>query len=175
MRRQLLTFLLLSVLPVHATQTRTWTQGDFSDYEKAILKNLSLRSDGRLSLAPKTSELFDTGASYLWALAQDSKGTVYAGGGNNARLFRKGKLLCELDGLEVHALAVDSQDRVYAATSPNGKVYRINSAGKPEVFYDPKATYIWSLVFDASGNLFVATGDQGEIHRVAPDGKGKVF
>ncbi|HTS63118.1 MAG TPA: hypothetical protein VMH28_13910 [Candidatus Acidoferrales bacterium] len=168
----------LSILS--ATQTRTWTQGDFSDYDKAILKNLSLRSDGRLSLAPKSRELFDTGSPYLWALAQDSKGNLYAGGGNNARLFRippdgKGKLLCELDALEVHAIAVDSRDRVYAATSPDGKVYRISAAGKPEVFYDPKAKYIWALAFDSQGDLYVATGDQGEIHRVATDGKGKVF
>ena len=66
-------------------------------------------------------------------------------------------------------------DRVYAATSPDGKVYRITGNAKPEVFYDPKAKYIWALAFDAAGNLFVATGDQGEIHRVTPDGKGKVF
>jgi sugar lactone lactonase YvrE len=163
-----------------AGQTRTWTQGDYSDYDKAILKNLSLRSDGRLSLAPKSREVFDTSSPYLWALAQDSKGNLYAGGGTNAKLFRigadgKGKLLCELEGLEVHAIAVDSKDRVYAATAPDGKVYRINPQGKPEVFYDPKAKYIWSLVFDAQGDLYVATGDQGEIHRVAPDGKGKVF
>ena len=163
-----------------AGQTRTWTQGDFSDYDKAILKNLSLRSDGRLSLAPKSREVFDTGSPYLWAMAQDSKGNLYAGGGTNAKLFRigtdgKGKLLAELDALEIHAVAVDSKDRVYAATSPDGKVYRINAQGKPEVFYDPKAKYIWSLAFDSAGDLYVATGDQGEIHKATPDGKGKVF
>jgi hypothetical protein len=142
---------LLCLAPVlFAGQTRTWTQGDFSDYDKAILKNLSLRSDGRLSLAPKSREVYDTGSAYLWALAQDSKGNLYTGGGTNAKLYRippdgKGKLLAELDGLEVHAIAIDSRDRVYAATAPDGKVYRINAAGKPEVFYDPKAKYIWSL------------------------------
>ena len=70
---------------------------------------------------------------------------------------------------------MDSRDRVYAATSPDGKIYRITGNGKPEVFYDPKAKYIWALAFDAAGNLFVATGDQGELHRVTPDGKGAVF
>ena len=143
-------------------------------------KNLSLRSDGRLTLAPATRELFDTSSSYLWALAQDSKGNLYAGGGTSAKVYRitpdgKGKLLADLDALEIHAIAVDSKDRVYAATSPDGKVYRITGNGKPEVFYDPKAKYIWALAFDAAGNLFVATGDQGELHRVTPDGKGSVF
>ena len=84
-------------------------------------------------------------------------------------------MLADLDALEIHAIAVDSKDRVYAATSPDGKVYRITGNGKPEVFYDPKAKYIWAMAFDSKGDLFVATGDQGEIHRVTPDGKGKVF
>jgi len=163
-----------------AGQTKTWSQGEFADFEKGILKNLSLRSDGLLALAPHSHELFDTSAAYLWALAQDSKGNLYTGGGTGARLFRippdgKGKMLADLDALEIHAIAVDSKDRVYAATSPDGKIYRITGNGKPEVFYDPKAKYIWALAFNSKGDLFVATGDQGEIHRVTPDGKGKVF
>lgn len=172
--------LLLAATSLFAGQTRTWTQGESVDFEKGILKNLSLRSDGRLSLAPVSRELFDTASSYLWALAQDSKGILYAGGGTSAKLYRitpdgKGKVVADLDALEIHAIAIDSKDRVYAATSPDGKIYRITGNAKPEVFYDPKAKYIWALAFDAAGNLFVATGDQGEIHRVTPDGKGKVF
>ena len=142
--------LLAASSVLSAGQTRTWTQGEAADFEKGILKNLSLRSDGRLTLAPLSRELFDTASSYLWALAQDSKGNLYAGGGTSAKLYRitpdgKGKLLAELDALEIHAIAVDSRDRVYAATSPDGKIYRVTGNGKPEVFYDPKAKYIWGL------------------------------
>ena len=72
-------------------------------------------------------------------------------------------------------VAVDKRDRVYAATAPDGKVYRVDAGGKPEVFYDPKVKYIWSLAFNSQGDLFVATGDGGEIHKVTPDGKGSVF
>jgi sugar lactone lactonase YvrE len=175
-----LILLLAASGALSAGQTRTWTQGEAADFEKGNLKNLSLRSDGRLTLAPVSRELFDTSSSYLWALARDSKGNLYAGGGTSAQLYRiapdgKGKLVAELDALEIHAIAVDSRDRVYAATSPDGKIYRIAGNGKPEVFYDPKAKYIWGLAFDSAGNLFVATGDRGELHRVAPDGKGTVF
>ena len=165
---------------LHAGQTRTWSQDEFADFEKGVLKNLSLRSDGRLTLAPRTRELFDAAAPYLWALAQDSKGNLYAGGGTSAKLYAiapdgKSRVVADLDALEIHALAVDARDRIYAATAPDGKVYRITGNGKPEVFYDPKAKYIWALEFDGQGNLYVATGDQGEIHRVTPDGKGQVF
>jgi len=170
----------LLACPLFAGQTRTWSQGDYAEFEKGIVKNLSLRSDGPISLAPRLRELYDTSSPYLWALAQDSKGNLYAGGGTSAKLYRippdgKGKVLAELEALEIHAIAVDSKDRVYFGTSPDGKVYRMVGNGKPEVFYDPKAKYIWGLAFNSKGELLVATGDQGEIHRVAADGKGKVF
>jgi sugar lactone lactonase YvrE len=171
--------LVLSTL-LFAGETRTWSQLDYADFEKGVAGNLSLRSDGLLSLAPGSRELFDASAAYLWALAQDSRGNLYAGGGTDAKLYQippagKARMMADLDALEIHAIAVDSRDRVYAATSPDGKVYRIAGSAKPEVFYDPKAKYIWGLAFDSQSNLYVATGDHGEIHRVTPDGKGKVF
>jgi sugar lactone lactonase YvrE len=165
---------------LYAGQTRIWSQGDFTDFQKGVLKNLSLRSDGVVTLAPRSEEFYDSSAMYLWGLARDSKGNLYAGGGTGAKLYRigpdgKGKMLAELDALEIHAVALDSKDRVYVATAPDGKVYRVSSGGKADVFYDPKSKYIWAMAFDRQDNLFVATGDPGEIHRVAPDGTGKVF
>jgi len=163
-----------------AAHTRTWVQTDYEDFEKGVLKNLSLRSDGRLTLAPRSEERFDSTAAYLWTLAQDSKGNLYTGGGPGAKVYRvsssgEKKTLAELEGVEIHAVAVDSHDRVFAATSPDGKIYKVAADGKSEVFYDPKAKYIWAMVFNPQGDLFVATGDKGEVHRVSSDGKGKVF
>jgi hypothetical protein len=171
---------LLTAVTVLAGDTRTWTQSSLSDFEKGVAKNVSIRSDGLLTLAPRSREFFDTSSPYLWALAQDSKGNLYAGGGTSAKLYRiqpdgKGKVFADFGALEIHAICIDSKDRVYAATSPDGKVFRIAGNGKPEVFYDPKQKYIWAMAFDRKGNLFIATGDQGEIHRVTPDGKGSVF
>src|SRR5687768_12334184 len=77
-----------------ATETKTWLQDDRMDFEEATLKKVSLRSDGVLSLAPEFRELFDPTVSYLWAVAQDSKGTLYLGGGGsgtaNTKLFAIG-------------------------------------------------------------------------------------
>jgi sugar lactone lactonase YvrE len=167
-------------LPAVAGQTRTWTQSEYADFEKGVMKNVSLRSDGLLTLAPRFREVMDTSSAYLWALARDSKGNLYAGGGPGAKLYRlspggEKKTLAELDGLEIPAIAVDAQDRVYAASSPDGKVYRVSPDGKCEVFYDPKTKYIWALAFNKEGDLFVATGDPGAVHRVTPDGHGSVF
>ncbi len=163
-----------------AGQTRSWVETDYSDFEKGVIKNLSLRSDGRLTLAPRFEEIYDSPSAYLWALARDSKGNLYTGGGPGAKLFRvspagEKKTLAEFPAIEIHAIAVDNKDRVFVGTAPDGKVYKVAADGKFEVFYDPKTKYIWALAFDAKGDLFVATGDDGEIHRVTPDGKGSVF
>jgi len=164
----------------YAGQTRTWSQGDYTDFQKGVIKNLSLRSDGVLTLAPRWKEFYDSSAMYLWALARDSKGNLYAGGGTGAKLYRiapdgKGKMLTELDALEIHAIAIDSKDRIYVGTAPDGKVFRVNTNGKAEVYYDPKSKYIWALALDRQDNLYVATGDPGEIHRVTSVGSGSVF
>src|SRR3984957_1690958 len=163
-----------------AGETRSWIQADYSDFQKGNLKNLSIRSDGRLSLAPRTLEIYDSSTAYLWTLARDSHGNLYTAGGPGAKLFRipqnsKGEKIAEFDALEIHAIAIDSKDRVYVATAPDGKIYRVGPNGKTEEFYDPKQKYIWSMLCDPAGNLYVATGEHGEVHKVAPDGKGEVF
>jgi outer membrane protein assembly factor BamB len=167
-----------------AVETKTWQQDEMADFEKGELTRLSLSSDGRLSLAPALKEVFDPSVTFLWAVARDSKGNLYAGGGglagSKAKLFEvdaagKTRTVAEIDGLAIQALAIDQQDRVYAATSPDGKVYRVDASGKVDVFYDPRTKYIWSLALAKNGDLYVATGDQGEIHRVTPAGAGSVF
>ncbi|HYL75483.1 MAG TPA: hypothetical protein VEU96_14820 [Bryobacteraceae bacterium] len=167
-----------------AVETRFWQQGDRTDFEKGTLHHLSLRSDGRVFLAPEFPEIFDSSTPYLWAIAADSKGNLYTAGGGSgsgsAKLFvidgaGKSRTFAELEGLEIHALALDSKDQLYAATDPDGKVYKIGADGKASVFYDPHQKYIWAMAFNSKGDLFVATGDQGEIHRVTRDGKGSVF
>ena len=171
--------LAASALLCVAGSTRTWLQSEYPDFEKGNLVGLSLRSDGRVTLAPKSVERFDSSSAYLWALAQDSQGNLYTGGGPGAKLFRVtptgGQKLAEFDALEVHAIAIDAKDNIYAGTSPDGKVYKVSSSGKSEQFYDPRQKYIWAMVCDRTGNLYIATGDGGEIHRVSPNGKGAVF
>ena len=167
-----------------AVETHIWEQSDQSEFERGTRKGLSVRSDGRVMLAPAFKELDSTSVPYLWTLAQNSKGTIfYAGGaptGATAKVFAlphagKPKVLAELPGLEVHVLAVDAQDRVYAAVLPDAKIYRLDPNGKAQIFFDPKCKYIWAMAFDHAGNLFVATGDSGLIYKVTPDGKGTKF
>jgi hypothetical protein len=163
--------------------TRYWSQEGQADFEKGTLRKVALRSDGRLTLSPAMREVADASLPYLFTAVAGPNGSVYAAGGPAGAmspLFELGrngalKKLGEVPGMNVFALAVDRQGRLYAGSSPDGKVYRLGTAGKAEVFYDPKAKYIWGMAFLADGDLLVATGDQGELHRVTPAGVGKVW
>jgi hypothetical protein len=178
-------FTLLSCLSTaSAVETHVWQQDDATEFAKGTIKNLSIRSDGRITLAPVFHELLDTGTPYLWSIVEDSHGTLYCAGGaptgSSTKIFAvaadgKSRVAAEVEGLEIHALAIDSKNRLYAATSPDSKIYRIDAGGKPELFFDTKAKYVWAMAFDKTGNLYVATGDQGVIYRVTPDGKGSEF
>src|SRR5579862_5113841 len=102
--------LLCALTPLRAVETKTWEQASMADFDKGAIKRLALSSDGRLTLAPALKELADPNVTFLWAVARDSKGNVYAGGGGlggtKAKLLvidpqGRSKTLAELDGLAV--------------------------------------------------------------------------
>ena len=87
--------LLAAMLPLaRAGETKNWVLDSRADFEKGNIKKLSLRSDGRLSLAPAIREILDSSTPYLWAIAQDSKGNLFAGGGGPGDLGRGSITLC---------------------------------------------------------------------------------
>ena len=166
--------------PSVAEKTRTWEQQTFQDFEKGKAEKVTIRSDGKLFLAPRFRELLETPSSYLWDLVRDGQGNLFASGGPDAAVLRIGvdgesTAFFKVEDAEIHALAVDREDNVYAATSPDPKVYRISPSGESSVLFEPDANYVWDMAFDSQGNLFLATGDKGRVYRVRPSGKGDVF
>ena len=167
--------LAASTLPLRAAQPQFWRLEGARDFLEGDSDGLSIDSEGRVRLAPARRALADTEAPYVWALARDGKGTLYAGTGNDGKVFQvdgaKATVVHDAAELEVHALAAGPDGKLYAGTSPDGKVYAIDAAGKAETFYDPSDKYIWALAFDRNGNLLVASGAEGRITRVDRQGK----
>src|ERR1039458_9109952 len=170
-----------------AEGTRTWEQSRFEELTKGTAKGVALRSEGGLELAPAFKTLATTPSTYIWSIASDSAGNIYAAAGSPARVYRitpdgQSTTIFEPQELQVQALVVDKSDIVYAATAPDGKVYRLEpsrlepakgvaaKAGakgswSATPYFDPGSKYIWDMVLDNAGALYVATGDHGEIGR----------
>ena len=158
----------------------SWLSSSYADFEKGELKGVSVRSDGRITLAPESRELFDSTLAYLWSIAADSHGVIYAGGGPGAQrlpLRQRPQPKKSPSSMPSKSTRSPSIARI-ASTPPPSRTARSTGspqARKPEPFYNPHQKYIWAMAFNPAGDLFVATGDHGEIHRVSPDGKGSVF
>jgi hypothetical protein len=194
------TLLALSCTIAFAEGTRTWEQSKFEDLTKGTANGVAIRSVGALELAPTFKMLYTTPSTYLWSIASDDAGVLYAAAGAPARVYRitpdgQATTIFEPAELQVQALVVDKNGTVYAGTAPDGKIYKIehkpgaNAASKnpdrakgqvdpawsSSVYFDPGTKYIWDLVLDAQGNLYVATGDQGQIFKVTAKGDHSLF
>ena len=159
-----------------AASTQAWEMNGYLDFSRGRFSGVSISYDGRLSLAPSLTTVFDTGQAEVWSVATAPDGSIYLGTGNRGRLYRidptgQGTLIWTADQPEIFAVAVDPKGIVYAGTSPDGKVYRIEN-GKATEYFAPGAHYIWALAVAPDGALMVATGDEGKIFRVTTSNQG---
>src|SRR3954468_8661477 len=157
-----------------------WTVSTQADFLKGDVDNLSIDSDGRISLGPAAAQVAETSAPFLWTILAGSDGTLFAGTGNEGQVLkiaRDGKTSTFFDAaeMEVHALAPAPGGGLYVATSPDGRIYQVAADGTSKTFFDPDDKYIWALTVAADGTVYAATGEKGTIYRVTPDGKGSVF
>jgi len=171
---------VLGAIAAKAEHTRFWEQSSFLDFNKGTKTGIALRSDGTLMPAPEFKQFADPNLAYIWALAVDSQGRLYAAGGSDAKVLRlapgqKPVTVFQSAELEAQTIAMDHQNNLYVGTSPDGKVYKVTPSGQQSVFFNPKTKYIWALAFNPAGTLFVATGDTGEVFAVAPSGQGQLF
>ena len=170
----------LLTITLRASSPTFWTVSTQADFLKGDVQNLSIDSDGRVSLGPAATELTETAEPFIWTVLAGADGTLWAGTGNQGQVLRVGRdgktsVFFDATEMEVHALAPAPQGGLYVATSPDGKIYEVSADGKPRTFFDPDDKYIWSLAVAPDGAVYAGTGEKGVIYRITPDGKGSVF
>jgi sugar lactone lactonase YvrE len=200
LRLALLCLVLCSVAA--AEGTRTWQQTKYDEFEKGTAHGVAINSDGSLSLAPSFNPLFTSASTYIWNLASDAEGNVYAAAGSPARVYKitpdgKTSVIFAPQELQVQAIALDSSGSIYAATSPDGKVYKIvrgtsapakapepeqeggrpsqsGEKARPAVAVDP--SYSASMFFDPKTKYIwtLALDKQGRLY-VGTGDRGEIF
>jgi hypothetical protein len=176
--------LLLSALavlstPLLAAKVSTWRHSTASDFEKTALVGSVVTNTGRVTLARRQVALASLSSAYVWDLAEDDAGNLYAAVADPGKILQIApdgavNTLWESSEAQAFAVAVGGDGVVYAGTGPGGKVWKI-AGGAAEVYFDPETEYVWDLALDAAGNLFVATGPDGKIYRVGAGGSGELF
>ena len=169
-------FFSIQLLPALGVKTQIWEQQHQKDFESGKPKNVSLSSKGELMLAPELDAFFeDTKEIYIWCLAEDSKGNIYAGTGNGGKIYRitpdgQSSLFYDSPEVSILTLAIDSNDNIYAGTAPDGLIYKLtDSSTPPKTILSSEEKYVWAMTFDDTGNLYAATGTNGKIYKITPD------
>ena len=175
-------FFSIHLLPVFGVTTRIWEQQHQKDFESGKPENVSLSSKGELMLAPKLDAFFeDTKEIYVWCLAEDSKGNIYAGTGNGGKIYRintdgESSLFYDSPEVSILTLAIDPNDNIYAGTAPDGLIYKLtDSSTPPTTILSSEEKYVWAMTFDEAGNLYASTGTSGKIYKITPDGQTSVL
>ena len=172
--------LAFGLYPVIAVTTTVWEQSSQKDFDDGKPKDVSITSMDEVLLSRELLPI-DGAMSELriWCLAQDSQGNVYAGTGDNGKIFKitaegEVSLLFDSPETDIFSLVVDGDDNIYAGTAPDGLIYKISPGSVAETFFSTGEEYVWSLVFDEAGNMYAGTGMTGKLYKIPPDGKGEV-
>ena len=180
--------LLMAAFGAFASTPVIWKQAGHGDFLRGETRGVSITGQGRLTLSPVLDPVFESDEPLIWSIATDSSGNVYAGTGNDGRLYRvdssgRSEVFFDAEELEIRSVAIDGDDRIFAATFPDGRIYRIDPHGAHTVFFDPARDggaddgngYIWSLALDAEGGLYAGTGERGRIYRIDENGDARLL
>lgn len=133
---------LPAAFAVQASTPVIWKLAGYGDFINGETRGVSITGKGRLALSPVLDLVFESDEPLIWSLAADSRGNLYAGTGNDGKLYRidpsgRSEVFFDAEELEIRSVAIDRNDRVYAATFPDGRIYRIDPDGTHAVFFDP--------------------------------------
>jgi len=168
---------MFATAPLMAVSSGEFEVNTDKDFEKGEFVNVALQSDGKLKLGPVYNEIADLEEPYVWSLAASTSGDIFAGTGDEGKVYKIDKkgnktIFFDTDDLEVLSLLVDKKDNLYIGTGPEGTLYKINKDGNLLWKKEVEATYIWNMAKDSKGNIFLGTGgDGGKIFKLSPRGE----
>jgi len=135
-----------------AQGTHLWSQSQMEEFEKGTPSGIAIESDGHLRQGAGISDLLTTPSTFVWALAADKSGAIFAGTGTPASVLRLGEkpgdkpvTLFETKDITIQALRLGPDGALYAAALPSGKVYKLNPAATAKQDESDAA-----VVFDAA-------------------------
>lgn len=142
-------------------QVKRWQPTTYEVLNKGKTMGTTVTQNGKILLSGRLRVLGKLPASYIWSMTADSKGTVYAGTGNQGVIYRVSPTgqfqeFARLPLLTVNALCAGEGDTLYAGGAPTGAVYHVRE-GRMEKVWQGESKYVNALLW-ADGTLYIATG-----------------
>src|ERR1700686_686775 len=122
----LLSALILSTFAL-AEGTRTWEQSKFEELTKGTANGIALRREGGPAPAPAFKALATPPSTYIWSIASDPGGNIYAAAGSPARVYRitpdgQSATIFEPQELQVQALIVSTLGVFHPLKAPQPRL-----------------------------------------------------
>ncbi len=111
--------------------------------------------------AGKSAPFFDPEDKYIWSLALDQTGNLYAGTGEKGLIYKitpdgKGSAFYQTKATHVISLAFERTGQLLAGTEGPGRLFRIDAAGKAFLLLDSTFQEIRAIRIDPQGNIYLA-------------------
>ena len=108
-----------------------------------------------------SSVYYDPDSKYIWDLALDAAGNLYAATGDQGQILRitsKGDhtVFFKSDEAHIRVLALDAKGNLIAGSDGSGLVYRISPNGDGFVLYSAPKKEITALAIDKDGDIYAA-------------------
>jgi hypothetical protein len=130
----------------------------------------------------QATEYADTKETAVTSLVEDARGNVYAATLPDGKIFKvsqgKAQPFATLpDTTYVWALAFDkTKTNLFAAVGlDEGRVFRINLAGHPEVYFRSDEPHIVSLAVAPNGDVLAGSSGKGLLYRISGPGRATVL
>lgn len=136
-------------------------------------------SNGQVSVAATTGQMAASAMVTAWGgdviVGTFPEGKLYKLPGGKGDGKDAAKFADLPDTEDVWALAFDEKAKVlYAGTGPEGKIYRIDQAGKAQVYFDSDESHIVSLALDASGALYAGSNGKALLYKLTGPGRAAI-
>lgn len=156
---------------------------------------LGVGNEGRvlkIDAAGKETVVAETGSFAVTSLTEGPGGKIYAGTLPEGEIFivdpntsvgvnpsapnaPKPKAWAKVPSDHIWGLVFDKKrNELFAATGPDGKIYRVDAAGKAQVFYDSDDTQVVSIAISPSGTLYAGTSSKGLLLAITAPTKAEI-
>jgi sugar lactone lactonase YvrE len=124
----------------------------------------------RIDKSGKSSLLWSADEAEVFAVALDPKGVLYAATSPNGKIYRieNGKAVefFAPKTTYIWSLAFSKDGTLFVGTGDQGLVFRVDAAGKGEVYYDTGQAHVTCLALDAQGRLLAGSEPNGILYRI---------
>ena len=133
----------------------------------------------RVQSSGRSTMVWNSGLSEVFAVAADAKGNVWAGSSPNGGVYRlngsKPEEIWRSPDKYIWAIQPASDGSLYVATGESGKIYLVEPNGKASIFYETGQSNVTALALGRNNRVYAGTEPNGLIYEISPERKGTIL